>query len=109
MRPAHRGLAALQIVLVGFLLCGASTGPDADPRRCRTDALEKWYCAADPRGSAVVDDLGRIVCAPGACTKVEKDGWMCSTLPGGKAIATPTGPVCDGECRAPETTECKKV
>jgi hypothetical protein len=80
--------------------------------RCQADTLENWFCAADPRGSAVVDALGRVVCAPGACIKQDTrdhEGWLCSWTPGGKAAAAPAGPVCDGECRAPEATACKKL
>jgi len=108
MQTTQRGLALLQIVLVACVVCGA-TSVDDQPKRCRTDALDKWYCAADPLGTAVVDDLGRVVCAPGACTKADEKGWMCSSLPGGNAALTPSGPVCDGQCRAPEATECRKV
>jgi len=79
---------------------------------CASDALEQWYCAAAPRGSAVLDKLGRVVCAPGACVKQEVEGqedWLCSSLPGGRAeAAPPSSPVCDGTCRRPEATECKK-
>jgi hypothetical protein len=108
METAQRSLALLQILLAAFLACGASS-VENDPKRCKTDALEKWYCATNPDGTAVVDDLGRVVCAPGACVKVEEQGWICSSLPGGRAAATPKGPVCDGECRTPEATDCEKV
>jgi hypothetical protein len=108
METAQRRLALLEILLAASLLCGAAS-VDSDPQRCRTDALEKWYCATDPAGTAVVDELGRVVCAPGACAKVDPQGWICSTVPGGRAATTPKGPVCDGECRAPETTQCEKV
>ena len=108
MQTAQRSLAILQILLAACLVCGA-TSVETEPNRCRTDALEKWYCAADPRGTAVVDELGRVVCAPGACAKVEEKGWICSSVSGGRAAATPKGPVCDGECRAPEATECQKI
>ena len=80
--------------------------------RCLTDALDQWYCAADPRGSAVLDKLGRVVCAPGACVKQDtpdEEEWLCSTTPGGRAIADPAGPRCDGDCRPPEATACKKL
>jgi hypothetical protein len=109
METAQRGLF-LQIVLAACLAASAASAQD-EPKRCRTDALEKWYCAIDPRGTAVADKLGRIVCAPGACAKSEEKEkeWMCSSVSGGNAVASPKGPVCDGECRAPETTACQKI
>jgi hypothetical protein len=105
------------IALAGWVICLASTaGAAADHSagvRCQADALEHWYCAADPQGSAVVDQLGRVVCAPGACVKQEtqdQEEWLCSSEPGGRATAVPAGPpVCDGECRPPEATACKKL
>ena len=108
MSTTRRSLAILQIVLAACLVCGAAGDPE-DAKRCRKDALDKWYCPTDPLGTAVVDELGRVLCAPGECAKVDEQGWMCSTVPGGKSAATPSGPVCDGECRAPETTACKKL
>jgi hypothetical protein len=100
----------VQIVLAGCVLCAAPMAHAGD--RCKRDALEQWYCASDPRGTAVVDPLGRVVCAPGDCVKQDKegDGWLCSQQLQGKAVATPEGVVCDGgECRAPESTACKKI
>jgi hypothetical protein len=108
MKTGQRGLAFLKILLAACLVCGAASAQD-EPKRCRTDALEKWYCATDPHGTAVVDELGRVVCAPGACAKVKEQGWICSSVSGGRAAATPEGPVCDGECRTPEATACEKV
>jgi hypothetical protein len=114
METALRTLALLQILLAAFFACGAAN-VENESKRCRTDALDKWYCASDPGGSAVVDELGRVVCAPGSCAKTdgkegkEGKGWICSSISGGRAATTPEGPVCDGECRAPEATECKKV
>jgi hypothetical protein len=98
----------VQFLLAGCAVCAASAGWAQNP--CLQDALEEWYCASDPRGSAVLDTLGRVVCAPGACVKQEEEGadWLCSAQPGGKAERTPEGIVCDGECRAPEATDCKK-
>jgi hypothetical protein len=97
---------------------GSSAPARAEPaqhsgQHCQADALEKWYCAADPRGSAVVDSLGRVVCAPGACVKQDtqdtKEEWLCSSEPGGRATAVPEGaPTCDGRCRPPEATACKQ-
>jgi len=112
METAQRGVSLVQILLAALIACGASSAQD-EPKRCQTDALEKWYCAVDPHGSAVVDKLGRVLCAPGACAKPEVEekekDWICSSVSGGRATASPTGAVCDGECRAPEATACKKI
>jgi hypothetical protein len=99
----------VQFVLVGCVMCAPLVSDAQD--RCQQDALEEWYCPTDPLGTAVLDPLGRVVCAPGACVKQEDEGggWLCSTEPGGNASSTPKGPVCDGECRAPEATACKKI
>lgn len=119
MRSAQRPCAVAPTLLAVCLTCLSGAAADgiepaehSDGTRCRTDALEQWYCAADPRGSAVVDPLGRVVCAPGACVKQDtEDGeeWLCATAPGGRAAAAPEGPRCDGECRPPEATACKKL
>jgi hypothetical protein len=116
MSSAHRRCKFISIALAGSAICAVS---NADPAaehsagaHCRADALKNWYCAADPRGSAVVDELGRVVCAPGACVKQDtrdQQGWLCSSTSGGRAAAAPVGPVCDGECRPPEATACKKL
>ncbi len=108
METAQRVLVLLQILLAACLVCSAASAQN-EPKRCQTDALEKWYCAADPLGSAVVDKLGRVVCAPGACARPDEQDWTCSSVSGGRATASPSGPVCDGECRAPETTACEKL
>lgn len=104
------------IALAASAICAApNPGAAADHSagaHCQADALENWYCSADSRGSAVVDELGRVVCAPGACVKQDtrdQDRWLCSWTPGGRAAAAPAGPVCDGECRPPEATACKKL
>jgi hypothetical protein len=90
-------------------MCAAPAAAQRD--RCLQDALDEWYCATDPRGSAVLDTLGRVVCAAGACVKQEEEGedWLCSAQSGGNAAWTPEGAVCDGECRAPEATACEKL
>lgn len=75
---------------------------------CAADALEEWSCAKEVRGSAVIDTLGRVVCAPGACVEYEGE-WVCSSEPGGTAGLDPEGPVCDGECRAPSIQDCEKL
>lgn len=107
MERARRSRTLLQILLATCVV-GIALGAAAQRDRCQIDALDKWFCAADPLGTAVVDKLGRVVCAPGACTKHEQE-WVCSTVSGGKAATAPEGPVCDGECRQPEATDCEKV
>jgi hypothetical protein len=115
MSSIHRRSVA-SIVFLTCLCAAASAGAAADHsrgERCQADALENWYCAADPQGSAVIDKLGRVVCAPGACVKQEtqdQEEWLCASMPGGNVAAVPAGPpVCDGGCRAPEATACKKL
>lgn len=116
MSFSHRRCRFVPIALAAWVICAASSAGAAAEHsagtHCRADALEKWYCAADPQGSAVVDKLGRVVCAPGACVKQEtqdQEDWLCSSTPGGRAAAAPAGPVCDGTCRPPEATACKKL
>jgi hypothetical protein len=101
----------VQFVLVGCVVCAAAPAAAQARERCQQDALDEWYCAADPLGIAIVDALGRVVCAPGECVKPEDEGggWLCSSEPGGRASLSPEGPVCDGECRAPEATACEKI
>jgi hypothetical protein len=108
-KPGGAMRSLVQFVLVGCVLCAASAVEARE--RCQKNALEAWYCATDPLGTAVVDALGRVVCAPGECVRDEDDGggWHCSPVPAGKATWTPEGPVCDGECRTPDTTDCKKI
>jgi hypothetical protein len=110
-------MTSLVRIAVAVLAVSAATGARAEQQQsadqvCQSDALEQWYCASNPEGSAVVDKLGRVVCAPGACVKVELEGekdWTCASTPGGRVeVATPASPVCDGGCRKPEATHCKK-
>ena len=107
-----RTRARLQILLTAGVICSAPSAVVAR-ERCAADALEEWYCAAEPLGSAVVDNLGRVLCAPGACVKQDVQGdereWLCSTKVGGAARAMIEGPECDGECRAPDAKECRKI
>jgi hypothetical protein len=105
--------AILQILLAAGATCAAAP-PLAAPRvRCQADALGEWYCAAEPQGTAIVDNLGRVLCAPGACVKGDVKGdekdWLCASKAGGRATSLPEGPRCDGECRAPEAKQCKKI
>jgi hypothetical protein len=98
---ATRALAFL-LLLVPGLATAQRTPPEG---RCVRDALDTWHCAADPKGTAVLD-VGAPVCAPGRCVRFD-DEWRCSSLSGGNAVLTPDGPVCDGGCRTPRAVECK--
>ena len=108
----RRTLQILLATCVALSAAGVRAAERSSGANCKADALENWYCAADPLGSAVVDALGRVVCAPGACVRQQiedKEDWICSSVSGGKADATPPGPpVCDGGCRSPEATACRK-
>ena len=89
---------------VGLLLLGEPAA--AQQARCLRDALGELYCARDPLGVTVLDNLGVVRCAPGSC--VDVDGvWVCATRPGGKARLNGEGPVCDGGCGNPVTTDCE--
>ena len=79
--------------------------PAPEQGRCTKDALGRWYCAIDPKGVAVVDNLGAVICSPGRCIEVE-DEWECSAVSGGNAARTPGGPLCDGGCRSPRAVDC---
>ena len=107
------GLAAVAALVIAVAPGAGAETEQSGGARCLSDALEQWYCAREPKGAAVIDELGRVVCAPGACVKQDdtpdRKGWVCSTTPGGRAAASPAGPVCDGQCRAPEATACQKV
>jgi hypothetical protein len=105
-------------VLSAVAVCGSAAARadefEHSAGHCQEDALKKWYCAEDAKGSAVVDSLGRVLCAPGACVRQDtqdtKQEWLCSSESGGRAVAVPAGPPeCDGKCRAPETTACKQL
>ena len=103
MQRAGRGV-------IYALLALSASGPAAaaSPQgRCRQDALDNWFCAADPKGVAVLDNLGVVVCAPGRCVEVE-DEWQCSTVSGGGAELTSDGPICEGGCRAPRAVDCDR-
>jgi hypothetical protein len=90
------------------LLAGSAAAEEEAPQgRCVKDALDNWYCASDEKGVAVVDNLGTVVCSPGACVEVE-DEWQCSAVSGGRAALTADGAICDGGCRAPRAVECER-
>jgi hypothetical protein len=118
MRLDHRLGGVVSTPIAACLTCLAAIAAQAADvehsggARCQADALEQWYCAAEPKGSAVIDELGRVVCAPGACVRQRTEGkeeWQCSTTPGGSAAAAPEGPRCDGACRSPVATACRKL
>jgi hypothetical protein len=100
-------MARIPSAVLWFLLAaGAAAAQQSPAGRCIQDALGAWYCASDPRGSAQVDNLGAVVCAPGRCVEVG-DEWECSSVSGGGAERTPDGPVCEGGCRAPRSVDCE--
>jgi hypothetical protein len=87
-------------------LLGAAAAP---PRaRCLADALDQWFCPSEPRGVAVLDNLGSVVCAAGSCVEFE-DEWHCSATAGGRAELTAEEPVCEGGCRSPRAADCKRM
>ena len=100
MNAMHR------LVALALLACGPAAAEP--PRgRCLQDALEHWYCAKDPKGVAVIDNLGAVVCAPGRCVEVD-DELHCSSVSDGGAELTPDGPACEGGCRAPRAIDCER-
>jgi hypothetical protein len=106
MDAAHRWRGIGFTLAAGLALFASGPAPAQVPQgRCAKDALEKWYCAADAKGVAVVDNLGAVVCSPGRCVEVE-DEWECSAVSGGGAELTPDGPVCEGGCRSPRAVDC---
>lgn len=92
------------LALLAFGVAGAET---PQQRRCQKDALDQWYCAADPKGVAVLDPLGQVECSPGRCIEVE-DEWQCSAVSGGGVQRTPDGFTCEGGCRAPRAVDCER-
>lgn len=93
---------------LGLLASVAVAAEEPAPARCRTDALDQWYCASEPQGAAVVDSLGVVLCAPGGCVEVDGE-WQCSSIAGGGAELTPSGPVCAGGCRTPRAADCQRM
>lgn len=95
MLAAALGLIALPAV------AGAS--------RCQQNALGATFCAEQEDGSAVINGLGEVVCAPGGCVRESETStnWRCSSLPGGSARwEVGVGASCDGGCITPEQTRC---
>jgi hypothetical protein len=83
-------------------------GGEYAAERCLKNALEHWFCAADPRGVAVIDNLGSVVCAAGRCVEAD-DEWHCASDSGGRAELTPEGPVCEGGCVSPRSADCERM
>ena len=96
----HSTKCLLIVALALMATSAAAAGP-----QCQKDALDQWFCPADPKGVAVLDNLGKVVCSPGRCIEVG-DEWQCSAVSGGSAQQTPDGPVCEGGCRAPRAVDC---
>jgi hypothetical protein len=93
---------------IGILWAAPAFAQEVAPEgHCVRDALERWYCASDPRGTAVLDNLGAAVCAPGGCLEAD-DEWSCSSVAGGSVRRTAEGVVCEGGCRAPRSVECTR-
>lgn len=97
--------AHLPIALAAAWLLAAPGA--ADGGHCVRDALDQLYCAKDPLGVAVLDNLGAARCAPGRCVEVDGE-WLCSTKSGGAARLDPEGPVCEVSCASPDATDCER-
>lgn len=97
-----RGLHGSLFVLIVLVL---APFPAQGQDRCVRDALGDVHCSRDTQGVAVLDNLGVARCAAGRCVRVE-DAWHCSTESGGDARREPSGPVCDGSCAHPKSTDC---
>jgi len=106
MAPRLRRMLAAAL-LTGWTLSASTLAAQSGEGRCLRDALGNWFCASDPKGVAVLDNLGEVVCAPGRCVELE-DELACSTVSGGSARLGPEGAVCDGECRVPRAVDCER-
>ena len=100
-------MTAMHRFVVSLLLLSGPAAAEPPRGRCLQDALEHWYCAKDPKGVAVIDNLGAVVCAPGRCVEAE-DELHCSDVSDGRAELTPDGPVCEGGCRSPRAVDCER-
>lgn len=103
MRDRLAPLLVLAVLLLALLLLAPLAARSQD--RCVRDALDDVHCSRDAKGVAVLDNLGVARCAVGHCVMVE-DTWYCSTQSGGDARLEPAGPVCDGSCAQPKSTDC---
>jgi hypothetical protein len=105
MRRNARPSAILLGLLLALAAAPAALAAEPLEARCVKDALDDVHCARDPKGVAVIDSLGVARCAAGHCVQVD-DEWHCSTQSGGSARLEPAGPVCDGSCAEPKSTDC---
>lgn len=104
---APGGLLALALALSAS---AQPVPPPAGTDHCKSNALGEWWCAENELGTAVVDGLGRVVCAPGACIRDDDSEWHCARAPGGDAGWSPeAGASCDGGCESPEGSHCEKL
>jgi hypothetical protein len=77
---------------------------------CQPDTMGNTYCAKSPGGVAVIDGLGQVACAPGACVNAGRDEvvWRCSPVDSGWAQMGENGPECQGGCVDPSPNECQE-
>lgn len=104
----QRAVTTLCAGTAAALLVAAQAAPPGQRAGCLANALEEWFCPSDPRGVAVRDNLGEVVCAPGACVEFE-DEWHCAASAGGRAELGPDGPVCEGRCVSPRAADCERI
>jgi hypothetical protein len=108
LQATRRGVTGILGAWVLLAALPAAADDERATERCLKNALERWFCAADPEGVAVIDGLGSVVCAKGQCVEAD-DEWHCSPASGGKAELTPEGPVCEGGCRSPRAADCERM
>ncbi len=99
---------AIVLVLATLIL---STPAAALQGRCIKDPMGRVSCAQWENGVAVLNGLGEVVCAKGQCVRASDTDpeWYCSSVPGGSAKATITGPECEGGCESPRSDNCKPM
>lgn len=96
--------AIRRIPLLALAACLA--GPAAaEAPRCQRNTLDEVFCARNPEGDAIVDDLGSVRCGAGACVEW-RDAWHCAAEANGAARRLPDGVDCEGGCVAPTNLEC---
>jgi hypothetical protein len=100
--------ASLAAAVLAAQLGAAQATPPAPRAGCLANALEEWFCPSDRRGVAVHDNLGEVVCAPGACVEFE-DEWHCAARAGGRAELGADEPVCEGGCVSPRAADCERL
>lgn len=91
---------------IAFLLF--ATPATARHPKCLRDSMGQSFCAKWPRGVAVKNTLGEVLCAPGDCVLMEdlNPVWQCSSVSGGWARMLISGPKCEGGCVTPRVTDC---